>query len=126
MRDAGVDIQSHTYSHSNLRAPGTGVDAKTKALVQKDIQALGKEGWLRKEIIESRKVLEQRLGIKVNALPIHLASIQPKRARSSRKLATKLRSPFTDSDLATRARPINSGATQWKLRSHKSSRPRSK
>ena len=27
MRDAGVDIQSHTYSHSNLRAPGTGVDA---------------------------------------------------------------------------------------------------
>ena len=68
MRDAGVDIQSHTYSHSNLRAPGTGVDAKTKALVQKDIQALGKEGWLRKEIIESRKVLEQRLGIKVNAL----------------------------------------------------------
>ena len=68
MRDAGVDIQSHTYSHSNLRAPGTGVDAKTKALVQKDIQTLGKEGWLRKEIIDSRKVLEQRLGIKVNAL----------------------------------------------------------
>ena len=68
MRDAGVDIQSHTYSHSNLRAPGTGVDAKTKALVQKDIQTLGKEGWLRKEISDSRKVLEQRLGIKVNAL----------------------------------------------------------
>jgi hypothetical protein len=44
------------------------VDAKTKALVQKDIQTLGKEGWLRKEIIDSRKVLEQRLGIKVNAL----------------------------------------------------------
>ena len=68
MRDAGVDIQCHTYSHSNLRAPGTGVDAKTKAMVQKDIQTLGKEGWLRKEIIESRKVLEQRLGIRVNAI----------------------------------------------------------
>ena len=68
MRDAGVDIQCHTYSHSNLRAPGTGVDAKTKALVQKDIQLLGKAGWLRKEIFDSRKVLEQRLGIKVNAL----------------------------------------------------------
>ena len=67
MRDAGVDIQCHTYSHSNLRAPGSGVDAKTKALVQKDIQTLGKAGWLRKEIVESRKVLEQRLGIKVNA-----------------------------------------------------------
>ena len=67
MRDAGVDIQCHTYSHSNLRAPGTGVDAKAKASIQKDVQTLGKEGWLRKEIIESRKVLEQRLGIKVNA-----------------------------------------------------------
>lgn len=68
MRDGGVDIQSHTYSHSNLRAPGTGVDARTKALVQKDIQTLGKAGWLRKEIFDSRKVLEQRLGIRVNAL----------------------------------------------------------
>ncbi len=68
MRDAGVDIQSHTYSHSNLRAPGNGVDAKTKAMVMKDIQTLGKEGWLRKEIAESKKVLEERLGIRVNAL----------------------------------------------------------
>ena len=68
MRDGGVDIQSHTYSHSNLRAPGTGVDAKTKAYVQNDIKTLGKEGWLRKEIFDSRKVLEEKLGIKVNAL----------------------------------------------------------
>lgn len=68
MRDAGVDIQSHTYSHSNLRAPGTGVDAKAKALIQNDIKTLGKAGWLRKEIFDSRTVLEERLGIKVNAL----------------------------------------------------------
>ena len=68
MRDAGVDIQSHTYSHSNLRAPGTGVDAKTKAYVQNDIKTLGREGWLRKEIFDSRKVLEDKLGIKVNAI----------------------------------------------------------
>jgi peptidoglycan/xylan/chitin deacetylase (PgdA/CDA1 family) len=68
MRDAGVDIQSHTYSHSNLKAPGAGVDARTKGLVQKDIQELGKEGWLRKEIAGSRKELEEKLGIRVNAL----------------------------------------------------------
>lgn len=67
MRDAGVDIQCHSYSHSNLRAPGAGVDAKAKALIQKDVQTLGKDGWMRKEIIASRKVLEQRLGIQVNA-----------------------------------------------------------
>jgi peptidoglycan/xylan/chitin deacetylase (PgdA/CDA1 family) len=68
MRDAGVDIQSHTYSHSNLRAPGNGVDAKTKAMVLKDIKEMGKEGWLRKEILGSKKVLEERLGIRVNAI----------------------------------------------------------
>lgn len=68
MRDGGVDIQSHTYSHSNLRAPGVGVDAKTRAYVMNDVKTLGKEGWLRKEIFDSRKVLEEKLGIKVNAL----------------------------------------------------------
>ena len=68
MRDAGVDIESHTYSHSNLRVPGGGVDARSKALIKADVAALGKDGWLRKEIIESKKVLENKLGIKVNAI----------------------------------------------------------
>ena len=67
MRDAGVDIESHTYSHSRLDAPGAGVDATTKARVEKDIQALGREGWLHKEIFDSKKALEQQLGIKVTA-----------------------------------------------------------
>jgi hypothetical protein len=48
MRDAGVDIESHTYSHSHLTSPGFGVDATTKARVMKDIQTLGREGWLHK------------------------------------------------------------------------------
>ena len=68
MRDAGVDIQSHSYSHSNLRAPGQGVDARTKGLVQKDVQELGRDGWLKKEIAGSRKELEEKLGIRVNAI----------------------------------------------------------
>ncbi len=68
LRDAGVDIECHTYSHSNLRAPGTGVDKKTAGMVRNDLATLGKEGWLRKEIIESKKVLQERLGIRVNAL----------------------------------------------------------
>ncbi len=67
LRDAGVDIQCHSYYHSNLRSPGVGVDAKTKAQVLKDVKALGRDGWLRKEIFESRQILESRLGIKVNA-----------------------------------------------------------
>lgn len=68
MRDAGVDIQSHTYSHSNLKAPGTGVDKHTKDLVTKDIQTLGLDGWRKKEIQGSKETLEKQLGIKVNAL----------------------------------------------------------
>ena len=67
MRDAGVDIESHTYSHSHLTSPGYGVDATTKARVEKDIQTLGREGWLHKEIVDSKKVLEKNLGIKVDA-----------------------------------------------------------
>jgi peptidoglycan/xylan/chitin deacetylase (PgdA/CDA1 family) len=67
MRDAGVDIECHTYSHSRLDDPGHGVDATTKARVEKDIQTLGREGWLHKEIVDSKKMLEQQLGIKVDA-----------------------------------------------------------
>ncbi len=67
MRDAGVDIQSHTYSHSNLRKPGGSVDKKTHDRVMKDLAELGHDGWLRKEIVESGAVLEKQLGIKCNA-----------------------------------------------------------
>ena len=66
MRDAGVDIESHSYSHSNLKAPGNGVDKRTKERVAQDIKALGVDGWMRKEIIESKKTIEKQLGIKVN------------------------------------------------------------
>jgi len=66
MRDAGVDIESHTYSHSSLKSPGALVDAKAAAAIRKDVATLGPDGWLRKEIVESKKVLENKLGIKVN------------------------------------------------------------
>ena len=64
MRDAGVDIQCHTYSHSNLHGKGLNL-AKG---VPQEIQSLGYEGWLKKELIDSRAVLEKQLGIKVDAL----------------------------------------------------------
>jgi peptidoglycan/xylan/chitin deacetylase (PgdA/CDA1 family) len=66
MRDGGVDIQSHTYSHSSLRAPGGGVDKKTADLVKKDVAALGVDGWMRKEVVESKRTLEKELAIKCN------------------------------------------------------------
>jgi len=67
MRDAGVDIESHTYSHSSLKSPGALVDRKAAEGIRKDVAALGVDGWLRKEIIGSKEMLENKLGIKVNA-----------------------------------------------------------
>ncbi len=78
MRDAGVDIQSHSYSHSNLKAPGGGVDRRTKEMVAKDIQALGLDGWLRKEIVESKQTIEKQLGVKVNAFAYPFGIHSPK------------------------------------------------
>jgi peptidoglycan/xylan/chitin deacetylase (PgdA/CDA1 family) len=60
MRDAGVDIESHTYTHSNLHGKGV------KKKIQDEIKAMGYIPWLHKEIIESKQVLETRLGIRCN------------------------------------------------------------
>ena len=58
MRDAGVDIQSHTVAHQNLRIK-TGKYQKAFPTY---------EEWLRHEMAGSKKMLEQRLGIAVNCL----------------------------------------------------------
>ena len=70
MRDAGVDIQSHTYSHGDLRSPTRkgSVDKRTMGMIENDIKTLGMDGWMDKEIAGSKKVLEEQLGIRVNAL----------------------------------------------------------
>ncbi len=78
MRDAGVDIECHTWYHSDLRSPSTGVDKHTHDLVQHDIQTLGLDGWMRKEIIESKQTLEKQLGIKVNCLAYPFGIYSPK------------------------------------------------
>ena len=58
MRDAGVDIQSHTISHTNLRLK--------KGKYQQTFTTY--EDWLRHELVDSKKMLEQQLGISVKCL----------------------------------------------------------
>ena len=50
MRDAGVDIQSHTVTHSSLSAKKGKNDEQYRA-------------WLKNEIAGSKELLEQKLGI---------------------------------------------------------------
>lgn len=78
MRDAGVDIESHTYSHSSLKVPGGNVDAKAKAQIKKDVAELGIDGWMHKEIVDSRQVLEKQLGIKCNVFAYPFGVWTPK------------------------------------------------
>jgi peptidoglycan/xylan/chitin deacetylase (PgdA/CDA1 family) len=55
MRDAGVDIQSHTVSHSSLNAKKGKSDEQYQA-------------WLKNELAGSKEILEQNLGIQVKAI----------------------------------------------------------
>lgn len=58
MRDAGVDIQSHTISHADLRGK--------KGM--RDTPEYDK--WLWDELAGSKEMIEQKLGVKVNALAL--------------------------------------------------------
>jgi peptidoglycan/xylan/chitin deacetylase (PgdA/CDA1 family) len=63
MRDAGVDIQAHTATHSDLRRP---YDKVTK----KKLSPPEYEQWLENEVAGSKQLIEQKLGVKVNCFAV--------------------------------------------------------
>src|SRR5215468_5203612 len=71
MRDNGVDIQDHSATHQDLReghtimlaAPG-GKRTRTK------LTGPQYEQWMENEVVGSKQLLEQRLGIKVNCFAV--------------------------------------------------------
>src|SRR5438477_6656122 len=71
MRDNGVDIQAHSATHQDLReghnimlaAPG-GKRTRTK------LTGPQYEQWVQNEVVGSKQLLEQRLGIKVNCFAV--------------------------------------------------------
>src|SRR5262249_42999158 len=71
MRDNGVDIQAHTATHQDLREghpisiPGQG-GKKTRT----KLTGPQYEQWVRNEVVGSKELLEQRLGIKVNCFAV--------------------------------------------------------
>jgi peptidoglycan/xylan/chitin deacetylase (PgdA/CDA1 family) len=63
MRDAGCDIQAHSATHQDLRKPYDKVAKKKLSPPEYD-------QWLNNEIVGSKQLLEQRLGIKVNCFAV--------------------------------------------------------
>jgi peptidoglycan/xylan/chitin deacetylase (PgdA/CDA1 family) len=63
MRDAGVDIQGHTATHSDLRKPYDKV-------AKKKLSPEEYEQWLDKEVAGSKQMIEQKLGVKVNCFAV--------------------------------------------------------
>src|SRR5882724_344439 len=71
MRDAGVDIEAHSATHQDLReghniilaGPG-GKRTRTK------LTGLAYEQWVQNEVVGSKQLLEERLGIKVNCFAV--------------------------------------------------------
>jgi peptidoglycan/xylan/chitin deacetylase (PgdA/CDA1 family) len=71
MRDNGVDIEAHSATHQDLReghtitlaGPG-GKKTRTK------LTGPQYEQWVRNEVVGSKELLEQRLGIKVNCFAV--------------------------------------------------------
>src|SRR6266850_5028863 len=57
MRDAGIDIQGHTATHSDLRKAYDKV-------AKKKLSPAEYEDWLQKEVAGSKQMIEQKLGVK--------------------------------------------------------------
>ncbi|MGI9113882.1 MAG: polysaccharide deacetylase family protein [Chthoniobacterales bacterium] len=63
MRDAGVDIQAHSETHSDLRKP-------FDKIAKKKLNPAEYEQWLHNEVARCKETLEQRLGIRVNCFAV--------------------------------------------------------
>src|SRR5260370_13130669 len=75
MRDNGVDIQAHSATHQDLReghnimlAAAGGKKTRTK------LTGPEYEQWVPNEVVGSKELLEQRLGIKVNFFAVPVAN----------------------------------------------------
>src|SRR5438093_2756036 len=71
MRDNGVDIEAHTATHQDLREGHTIMDAEPGGKrTKKKLTGAEYEQWVRNEVVGSKELLEQRLGIKVKCFAV--------------------------------------------------------
>src|SRR6266540_3348537 len=71
MRDNGVDIEAHTATHQDLRE-GHNIMLASPGSKRTRTKLTGPqyEQWVRSEVVGSKELLEQRLGIKVNCFAV--------------------------------------------------------
>src|SRR5437016_7237768 len=71
MRDNGVDIEAHSATHQDLREGHTIMLASTGGKRTKTkLTGPQYEQWIQNEVVGSKQLLEQRLGIKINCFAV--------------------------------------------------------
>ena len=71
MRDNGIDIEAHSATHQDLREGHTIMVAQPGAKrTKKKLTGAEYEQWVQNEIVGSKQLLEQRLGIKINCFAV--------------------------------------------------------
>ena len=71
MRDNGVDIEAHSATHQDLREGHTITLASTGGKkTRTKLTGPQYEEWMQNEVVGSKELLEQRLGIKVNCFAV--------------------------------------------------------
>jgi peptidoglycan/xylan/chitin deacetylase (PgdA/CDA1 family) len=70
MRDNGIDIQAHSATHQDLREGHTITLITGGKRTRTKLTGPQYEEWMQNEVVGSKQLLEQRLGIKVNCFAV--------------------------------------------------------
>jgi peptidoglycan/xylan/chitin deacetylase (PgdA/CDA1 family) len=74
MRDNGVDIQAHSATHQDLREGHNIMLVSGGKRTKTKLTGPPYEEWVQNEVVGSKQLLEQRLGIKVNCFAVPFGS----------------------------------------------------
>ena len=70
MRDNGVDIEAHSATHQDLREGHNVMLISSGKRTKTKLTGPAYEQWVQNEVVGSKQLLEQRLGIKVNCFAV--------------------------------------------------------
>jgi peptidoglycan/xylan/chitin deacetylase (PgdA/CDA1 family) len=74
MRDNGIDIEAHSATHQDLREGHNIMLVSSGKRTKTKLTGPQYEQWIQNEVVGSKQLLEQRLGIKVNCFAVPFGS----------------------------------------------------